>query len=598
MKYILPFILLISVAVIYFFQHSLLLSNVLPAASYLLIAAVVVDVLKNIMPTKTKTKFDFFPTDVVARSLLLVFTLILFFSTLFEKWYGTGIATWQLGGGIIPVGDSFAYFSGIQEYWYDKYLSGISSWKPLMTLYYASIFRLFGNSMLDMQVITTALFALSGVLLGLRLYKYWGLSPALLYSYSAALFIHEFTGSIMAEPLGFSVSQIAIIFLLDAIYQKKFSRFLWGVACFSVAMNIRMGAMFVFPLLFLYGVWFLFKQTNFKKTLGILGLVLALGFGFLLSSTINKTTNTPKEQGNTQQGSFYYLFYTFLKGKNLQAWRDIHKDYPELTSLPSSERYRMIRQISLDTFTQNPQNFFSLYTKSTGRSLKNLPKLLFPSTGNLYYYFSWLNLLLIFVGIGASIFLYLKKRSKPEMFILILLLLVIIGVVLSNFIQINYRSLSATYPFHYLLLALCLYQVLYLIKVLLNPSDEIKIYAPKTYTNFWNYAWMGSYFILLLLSIFLPATKALSLGEIENASCTCKGKGAVIQLGNGNFINFSGEISKLRNTTNDKYSLSQRTRKMLKDNAPKAIFVGKNLLNTHENTTIFYFDTFLDFSQG
>ncbi|MCH7662939.1 MAG: hypothetical protein IH859_03605, partial [Chloroflexi bacterium] len=217
---------------------------------------------------------------------------------------------------------------------------------------------------------------------------------------------------------------------------------IFGLVPLMIAVSVRAGAFFVFPMLALWSGWVLRGKKRFNFSAASV-VTAAIGASYLSVNTIYNRLVSP---GNSAFGNFAYTLYGQVRGG--VGW---HRAIEDLGTRDSSLVYRAV----VESFLEDPFGFFSASVKSYQHFF--LPGWMgifsfqsFNGTNQLEIVFWMLGLILLIVGIIWS----LKKYMSPTHSLLIA---VFIGILLSipflPPIDGGRRFYASTMPFFFALIA-------------------------------------------------------------------------------------------------------------------------------------------------
>ena len=183
--------------------------------------------------------------------------------------------------GRMPYADASGYFSSglFQTLGYGTHDFGAR--RPSAQAARDLLVWLGGGHYTSVVLLQTALAGLALSFAAWRMAAWRGLWPAVAFVAFIYLIARAFSSTTLTEPIAMIVALGAIGILVDAIRTGSAAHALLALAGISLALSIRMGAMFILPLLILWTARLGADQKH-KRNLLIAGAAVVLGAGFLV----------------------------------------------------------------------------------------------------------------------------------------------------------------------------------------------------------------------------------------------------------------------------------------------------------------------------
>lgn len=151
----------------------------------------------------------------------------------------------------------------------------------------------------------------------------------------------------MTEHLGLALGTIGLAILLRATRKESQNLCFFGIFMLSLALNARVGALFILPIFILWGAWSFKGSSRFSIRFAIASFSAIL-LGFILNSLVFKVVSSPNAISNS---NFFYTLYGLVVGGN---WATIRADYPEILRLVEPERSHRVYELAMEALRANP----------------------------------------------------------------------------------------------------------------------------------------------------------------------------------------------------------------------------------------------------
>ncbi len=324
--------------------------------------------------------------------------------------------------GLIPYNDAATYYIDANRLLDGSLLSDSSSRRPLANGLLAALLGLTGRNLQHALTILDLFEALAAAYMTLEIRRGKGPVAATLTLWIVFLFARRFIGTTMTETLGLTYGMLSLAFLMRGVNENKLAYALAGILSMTLAMNIRVGALFLLPVLVLWaGYQFRGEKRYHWRNALWAGLMVVAGFG--LNSIQLNLIGSPVGMAF---GNFSESLYGLASGG--ERWSYVYQQNGETLNLPDKERFSLIYKMSFDLIRENPMGivkgslhqwgllfsdtWFSVYAYVGGENAE----------GNRYIHWVLYTLCLI------SIVRVFRKRPDP---LLVFLLLATFGIFIS-----------------------------------------------------------------------------------------------------------------------------------------------------------------------
>ncbi len=240
--------------------------------------------------------------------------------------------------GILPSSDAEGYFTGAVKILYGEHISPFAARRPLFSTFLSTLLFITSQDLVFSLVILSIVVVVALLILALEVREHLGVLPSaivtviMVYCYTG-----KFAGKFLTEQLGIPLGILALALLLRGLRLQSFRYIGVGIFTLTLALNARAGALFVLPLLILWGAWFpknqKFSPRNFIILCGVVGL------GFFLNFAIFKLLASP---GSIPFGNFGATLYGMATG--YKGWRAFYIEYPKVSE---AEAFKISAQIIL-----------------------------------------------------------------------------------------------------------------------------------------------------------------------------------------------------------------------------------------------------------
>jgi hypothetical protein len=187
--------------------------------------------------------------------------------------------------GLVPYTDAAGYhFTSLNQAMHGEWIQ-FGSRRPVSQALRDASLALGGLSYERVLVLQTVLLGLALSFAGLRLAAWRGAWAGLAFVGLMILQVRALLPTMMTEPLGMIVALVGVALLIDSIRHRSTSHALLAVTALALALSVRMGALFVLPILV---VWTAFAIAPPERRWTVLAAGTALvacviGLGRILS---------------------------------------------------------------------------------------------------------------------------------------------------------------------------------------------------------------------------------------------------------------------------------------------------------------------------
>ncbi len=214
-------------------------------------------------------------------------------------------------GGLLPFRDGFSYYSGA-NFLSDGYrISNIAAWRPMFTSFVASLLFLTQHNLVWSMVTLVGLLGISCILSAYVIRNDFGTLAATLYITSLYFFIQHLIGILYTELLGLALGCLGFVVVWSSIKSQRLDKLAAGLAVLVIAVSVRAGTFFVFPVLVLWAGWAFRKQSRFSFRAALIAFVVVL-LTFLIANSVFSSFIV--EPGKQSFGNFAFTLYGQVVG--------------------------------------------------------------------------------------------------------------------------------------------------------------------------------------------------------------------------------------------------------------------------------------------
>jgi hypothetical protein len=339
-------------------------------------------------------------------------------------------------GGLMPFRDGFSYYSGANFLLDGSLISNIAAWRPMFTSFVSSLLLLTQHNLMWSIAILVGLLGLSCYLSAYLIRDDFGALAATIYMTFLYFYVIDFIGLLYTELLGLALGCLGFILVWNAAKSQKFFQLAAGLAVVMIAVSVRAGTFFIFPMLVLWAGWAFRKQARFSfRSAFIAFIVVSLAF-LIVNSAFKFFVVAPGEQSF---GNFAFTLYGQVVGG--AGYNDAIQRFETRDSA-------IIYRAAWNFFLKHPLSFFIGAAKAyRDFFFSNIGVFRYGSSSGpmLWNYLIWMTgLILTIIGVVKSA----RKIFEP---VYSLLISVLIGFLLSipflPPIDGGIRTYASTMPF-------------------------------------------------------------------------------------------------------------------------------------------------------
>jgi hypothetical protein len=283
----------------------------------------------------------------IGRLVSLTLTLLLFALPLVRLWH-TGASEALMVGGLLPISDANGYYWGARNLLYGGNFIDWGNLRPLFPGLLATLLALTQENLQITQAALVAITAIACFFAAREVQRSHGAFVGAVLITGAFLFFRPFAGFTMTENLGLPLGLLGFAVLWRSATKLQSQIAIIGIFLFTAALNARMGAIFVLPLLLLWGAYIFRRSARLPWRFVTLGAGVIL-LTFILNSILLKIVSDPN--GGATFSNFSFTFYGILTNSD---WGQVFKDYPELNNLPPAEQAERAYSLAFDVLRSDP----------------------------------------------------------------------------------------------------------------------------------------------------------------------------------------------------------------------------------------------------
>jgi hypothetical protein len=332
-----------------------ILSAMLPVALYLVILFLPVPISISIFFSQFSTVFflsvlvSYYLSFRLRSNTLWVYsaclTALIFAMRLSYLWTA-GYSGNMILGGLLPFRDGFGYYSAASFLFDGHLFSNVAAWRPMFTGFVASLLFLTQQNLTWTMAILVGLVGLGCFLSAYLVFNEFGALAAALYFTFLYFYIIEYIGLLYTESLGLSLGCLGFILVWRAARSQGIARLAYGLAVLMVAVIVRAGTFFIFPMLILWAGWAFRNQGRFSFRAAVVAFV-AVSLTFLAVNSIFGRLIV--EQGTQSFGNFAFTLYGQVVGG---------AGYNQAIQYFGKINTARIYREALDFFLNHPLSFF------------------------------------------------------------------------------------------------------------------------------------------------------------------------------------------------------------------------------------------------
>jgi hypothetical protein len=287
----------------------------------------------------------------IGRALSLSVLMMVFALPLARLWH-TGASDSFVVGGLLPFSDAAVYYGDARNILIGGTTGEWSPQRPLFSGLLASLLALTQQNLQVALAIVVGSNAIACFFVAREMQKTHGAIVAALVSVQVFFFYRVYIGKALTENLGLALGLLGFAMLWRSAHTKHLGTGLLGLFSLALALNARIGTVFVLPMVILWGAYRFRRSTRFSWLLFLLGGLGAVFLASAMNLILLKLVGLPN--GNPPFANFSFTLYGIATHTN---WYQVILDYPELNKLGYVDRIQEVYSIAIDIIRQNPWRF-------------------------------------------------------------------------------------------------------------------------------------------------------------------------------------------------------------------------------------------------
>jgi hypothetical protein len=449
----------------------------------------------------------------------ITFTLVILALPLLYLWT-SGYSDNGIIGGLLPYKDGKYYYWGAQMILNGDLISskGVqAAGRPLFPGFMSIFLFLLGG---NLKIAIAAIVGIAGLAAFLSAFYFTdqiGAAAAALYLTLLYLYIQTLVGFTMSELAGFIFGCLGCIILWQAARKLSVKTFIVGLIVTMLAVSIRTGAFFIFPMLILWAGWVFRGERKFSFKMATIA-ALVVGGAFLVMNIIYPKVVV--EPGAMTNGNFAYALYGQVRGG--VGWNEAIK-------ATGTRDPNVVYKAAWDFFLRHPLSFPIGIAKSYRDFFAPKMNGIFPLS------YSLSGVILQLVGLGfivCSLALFRKKKSDPAyLFLIASFIGIFLSIPFLPPVDGGSRFYASTMSFFFLFLA---YPLSFLPRK--EVEDELFSGQIARFAEVFSLIFLGG---ILLLPIFLQRLGAQQMRELP--SCSVEQVPFIARIPDGSYVDLHQE---------------------------------------------------------
>ena len=214
-------------------------------------------------------------------------------------------------GGLLPFRDGFSYYSGANFLLDGTLIQNIAAWRPMFTSFVSSLLFLTQHNLMWSVAILVGLVGMSCYLSAYLILRDFGALAATIYMTFLYFYTIDFIGLLYTELLGLALGCLGFILVWIAAKSQNIVKLVVGLAVMMIAVSVRAGTFFIFPVLVLWAGWAFRKQTHFSFRTALIAFVTVSLTFLVVNSTFRLLIVEP---GRQSFGNFAFTLYGQVVG--------------------------------------------------------------------------------------------------------------------------------------------------------------------------------------------------------------------------------------------------------------------------------------------
>lgn len=302
---------------------------------------------------------------IAGQVLSAVYVSVVFSLPLSGLW-ASGTSEQYIVGGVLQTSDSMLYYIDALNFLEGGNVSVYSVDKPFISSLVSGLLALTHYNWINVLILITVFVALSVYLAVRELQRTHGPLAGSVFLVFLFLFIRRYSGTAMSENPGFCFGLLGFILLwrfVLPVNSDDRARLHWlvlGIGTTTLALLTRLGALFILPLLIIWGfVIVSYKPGTEKKWTSniwknLLWLICPVILIFICYRIVALSIAGPDAVVSSQ---FPIQLYSLVNGG--QYWGALMADHPELSALTGNAFSMRALQVCLEAFLNNPLGIVS-----------------------------------------------------------------------------------------------------------------------------------------------------------------------------------------------------------------------------------------------
>jgi hypothetical protein len=286
---------------------------------------------------------------MVGRALLTIAAFVLAALPIANTWQG-GRGGYFAIGGMLPFSDASNYYQGAVEVKDRAKLDYWNQRRPLNAAMNSLKLRI-GGSMRGWTATNAFLLAIGLVLAMREVTRALGGAAAALLLGTVCTHGQEYWFTTMSETNGLLLGLLATAILLAAIRTRSRVWMWTGVFVLALALDARAGAMFILPLLWVWGGFAFGRRWRERMLIGAIAGVVTLT-ALVPSRLYVKLWANGK---GIAHANFALTLYGIAAGN--KGWRQAFVDYPQVVNASEPERAAFVYDRAFELIRRNPVRF-------------------------------------------------------------------------------------------------------------------------------------------------------------------------------------------------------------------------------------------------
>ena len=286
------------------------------------------------------------------RYLRFGLILVAFTLPLLRLWQ-TAESSWNIILGLLPWADATEYYWDVSRLLQGGWFSAFSGRRPMFASFLAAMLSLSHQNLQVTLVLLTVLNATVVFLFVEEIYLEFGSGSAVAVLYLSQLFYRPFVGTTLTEQLGYPLGILALIVLLRAMKAHKAWLFALGLMILTSALMVRAGALFVLPVMMVFGMLHFGENRSQYLKLSLL-MLMAVMLPVFANAWLGRTVASA---GAVQFSNFADTLYGQARGGI--GWTQAVVEHPELAAMQEPVRSQLLYRLAFQEMRNHPLGLVS-----------------------------------------------------------------------------------------------------------------------------------------------------------------------------------------------------------------------------------------------